>query len=314
MFPIYILAGIYVYNDPFKVAENYKTYQNIPMELNQNYIGWQTFLNYKDSLHYDSFILGNSCTIAYPTGLWKKFIGDSEPIRLYGAAESLCAINQKVKRLDELGCPIRNALILLDYYTLQKIRVHDSHMKVPHPDVTGESPFAFQLKFVAAFLNPNVLIPYLDFSLFKTYRPYMEGVINTKEINRNQLSNDVVNPRELEISQKKELYWKDHRNELPERKIKEAYPPIVNGRQKSFLTEIKRVLDKHHTNFRIIINPEWCQKKMDPRDIIALKAIFGDDYVFDFSGKNEFTDDYHNYYEEAHYRPVLGEKILNIIY
>ena len=32
------------------------------------------------------------------------------------------------------------------------------------------------------------------------------------------------------------------------------------------------------------------------------------------SGINEFTEDYHNYYEAGHYRPLLGNKLLERIY
>ena len=41
---------------------------------------------------------------------------------------------------------------------------------------------------------------------------------------------------------------------------------------------------------------------------------FGKENVYDFSGINEFTEDYHNYYEAGHYRPLLGNKLLERIY
>jgi hypothetical protein len=213
-----------------------------------------------------------------------------------------------------LGCSINNALILLDFSTLEKIRIQSTHTKIAHPDVTGESPWAFQLKFVSAFFNPKVLIPFLDYSINDVYRPYMKGVINTKETQRDQLTNDIVNPREVEISQKKEMYWQEHSNEFPQRRINETYPPIVNAKQIKYLSEMKEILNKHHTNFKIVINPEWSQVKLNPNDITNLNTIFGEGNVFDFSGKNDFTDDCHNYYEGAHYRPRLGKKLLDVMY
>jgi hypothetical protein len=45
-----------------------------------------------------------------------------------------------------------------------------------------------------------------------------------------------------------------------------------------------------------------------------LQGIFGKENVYDFSGINEFTEDYHNYYEAGHYRPLLGNKLLERIY
>ena len=45
-----------------------------------------------------------------------------------------------------------------------------------------------------------------------------------------------------------------------------------------------------------------------------LAAQYGAENVYDFSGINEFTEDYHNYYEAGHYRPLLGNKLLERIY
>ena len=45
-----------------------------------------------------------------------------------------------------------------------------------------------------------------------------------------------------------------------------------------------------------------------------LAAKYGAENVYDFSGINEFTKDYHNYYESGHYRPSLGNKLLERIY
>ncbi len=51
-----------------------------------------------------------------------------------------------------------------------------------------------------------------------------------------------------------------------------------------------------------------------PDDREILQGIFGKENVYDFSGINEFTEDYHNYYEAGHYRPLLGNKLLERIY
>jgi hypothetical protein len=45
-----------------------------------------------------------------------------------------------------------------------------------------------------------------------------------------------------------------------------------------------------------------------------LSGIFGTERVFDFSGVNEFTTDFRNYYEESHYRPQVAREILKRIY
>ena len=44
--PFFVLAGIYFYDDPFKVLREYKKYDNDPIFLNEDYIGWKTYKNY----------------------------------------------------------------------------------------------------------------------------------------------------------------------------------------------------------------------------------------------------------------------------
>ena len=99
--PFFVLAGIYFYDDPFKVLREYKKYDNDPIFLNEDYIGWKTYKNFRDSLHFDSFILGNSCTMAFLTSDWEKYLNGSKAIRLYGTAERLAAIHRKVMTLDK---------------------------------------------------------------------------------------------------------------------------------------------------------------------------------------------------------------------
>ena len=43
--PFFVLAGFYFYDDPFKVLRDYKKYDNDPIFLNEDYIGWKTGKN-----------------------------------------------------------------------------------------------------------------------------------------------------------------------------------------------------------------------------------------------------------------------------
>jgi hypothetical protein len=44
-----------------------------------------------------------------------------------------------------------------------------------------------------------------------------------------------------------------------------------------------------------------------------LKGLFGEN-LYDFSGKNAFTEDKYNFYESSHYRKKVGDGIMAIIY
>ena len=96
-------------------------------------------------------------------------------------------------------------------------------------------------------------------------------------------------------------------------------PPDVAERavfqsQLALLNDIADLLNRHHCRVRILISPDYNQKVLHPKDKEILCKLFGEANVFDFSGINEYTNDYHYYYEQGHYRPLLGKKLMERIY
>jgi hypothetical protein len=79
------------------------------------------------------------------------------------------------------------------------------------------------------------------------------------------------------------------------------------------LKEIKRILVKNKTNYKVIISPLYEQTKLNKHDINILTSIFGLN-LYDYSGKNNFTENKLNYYETSHYIPSVGDSILQMIY
>lgn len=313
--PILLLIGLYVYNDPFKVLRKYKTYDTHPLFLNESCIGWRTYLNFQDSLHFNSFILGNSCTMAYKTQEWEKYLQAGKAIRLYGNAEGLGEVCQKLKALDRQNIPISNLLFIFDKSLLQKTQPSNNYMFVLPPDVSGKSNFSFQMYFLQGFLNPKFLIPYLDYKLFHHYRSYMNGMINLTSSQRNLITNDQINPSENEIREIGTKYWKNRSHLFYTRSGQyQEYPPVINGASIKLLKEIDSIIKKRHTQFKIIINPNYSQQQFNPSDLAKLQQIFGPENVFDFSGINNYTNDIHNFYETVHYRDTLGQQILKQIY
>ena len=71
---------------------------------------------------------------------------------------------------------------------------------------------------------------------------------------------------------------------------------------------------KDHTNYKIIIAPLYDQRATNSIELEILKIYFGKENVYDYSGKNKFTNDISNYYEMSHFKPSLGRIILKEIY
>jgi hypothetical protein len=313
--PLIIILVYYLSVDPFRVLHTYKNYNEQGLTSNTGYIGWQSYLNNRDSAKYDSFLFGNSCAMAYNTKVWQSYLQDAHPIKLHGSSEGLYAIYKKIVRLDERGENLKNVIILLDHSTLKKDKEYTKHTFILHPDISKTSQLKFQFTFLKAFLLPKIFTNYFLFQLTDHYSKNMAGIINTNELYRNQVTNDFINPRHWEIEKSKKQYWINHKKEFPERSEKcTCYDSMIKTKHKKMLSEIKAIFQKHQTNYQIIINPQWCQKPINPDDLKELKTIFETKRVHNYSGKNKYTENQYNFYEQAHYRPTLGRKILDDIY
>ena len=313
--PFFVLAGFYFYDDPFKVLREYKKYDNDPIFLNEDYIGWKTYKNYRDSLHFDSFILGNSCTMAFLTSDWEKHLNGSKAIRLYGTAERLAAVHRKVMALDKEEEHIANVLLIVDATLLREYQLSTGYMHLLPPEVSGMNKFKFQSQFTQEFFNPKFLVPYMDYRVCRRYRNYMRGIVNPDKNIRNVVTNDLWNPREHEIEQLGDHYWEKHKKRFRPRPGEDrVHPPVLMKPQIKLLSEIAKVFQNHHTKYKIIISPEYKQIRPNPADVKQLKEIFGAENVYDFSGINKYTNNIRNYYEGAHYRPCLGRQLLDSVY
>ena len=313
--PFFVLAGFYFYDDPFKVVREYKKYDNDPIFLNEDYIGWKTYKNYRDSLHFDSFILGNSCTMAFLTSDWEKYLNGGKAIRLYGTAQRLAAVHRKVMALDKEEKHIANVLLVVDATLLREYQLSTGYMHLLPPEICGMNKFKFQSQFAQQFFNPKFMIPYMDYRIYHHYRPYMMGIVNPDKNTRNTITNDLWNPREKEIAELGDFYWEKYKKGFrPRSGQDQTYPPVLMKPQIKLLSEIAKVFQTHHTNCKIIINPEYKQIRMNPADVQQLKEIFGAENVYDFSGINQYTNDIRNYYEGSHYRPCLRRQLLDSVY
>lgn len=54
--PFIALLVVYFLNDPFMVLRHYNRYDNSPVMLNEGYIGWQMYMNNRDSITFDSLL------------------------------------------------------------------------------------------------------------------------------------------------------------------------------------------------------------------------------------------------------------------
>lgn len=317
--PIYLPIILYLIIDPFKVIYSYpeiintnKAYQ---FNLNRDFQSTELFLSNYKKHSYNSFILGNSRSMFYQANTWNKFI-DGSAFHFNASCESIYGINGKLELLEELKVDIKNILLILDYSTLSVTQNSEGHLFIKHPKVSKESSLLFQFKMFQDF-NIKSMFAYTDLFLTGEKKDYMKefGVINNvwkHDLISNQLYYYIYDEQ---IKNNPNSYYSDKLNLFYKRdSIQKFSNPSIYNEQEILLKKIQSIFKKNKTNYKIIINPLYDQLRLNPKDLKYLRDLFGVENVYDFSGINSITNDYRNYYETSHYRPIVCDSILNIIY
>lgn len=323
VFPFIICIAIYVCFDPFKVIRTYTNYYQHHeigrVGINRDWISTNTFINNSKSISYNSFIFGNSRSIFYEVNDWKKYIEpDSNCYHFDASDEALYGIYKKILFLDRNDIPMKNTIIIFDYTTLSKITSSQGHLFIISPQLEDNNNLIdFHLTFIKTFFNLKFTMAFIDYKISGKIKEYMtkENLLDDRPLHYDVTTNEITHPDFEELIKSGLYFTEDRMKVFFERGTHEEVSPIIiKQKQINMLKEIKDVFQKNGTSYKIIISPLYDQKKLNPNDLDSLQSIFGKDTVYDFSGINDFTNDYTNYYEDSHYRPVVSRKILEIVY
>ncbi len=321
--PLILILGIYIYLDPFKVIKSYTTFfdesEKGRVGLNQDYISTTTFDNNYKTENYNSFIFGNSRSIFYQISDWKKHLSpDSRCYHFDASGESLFSINKKIQYIDKKGLEIKNVLLILDFSTLIQDKSKSGHLFIISPQLVDYSNIKdFHFTFFKAFLTPKLFYAFIDFKITGKVKPYMKKdfLLDDRPRNYDIKINELRYDFFEDLINSNNYYTPERLSVFHDRSATQNYSPIsINKNQKTFLGNIHNIFIKHNTDYKIIISPLYDQIKLNSEDFEYLKILFGENNVFDYSGINEITKDYRNYYESAHYRPHVSRKIMNEIY
>jgi hypothetical protein len=164
-------------------------------------------------------------------------------------------------------------------------------------------------------LSPDFLFRFLAYQIIGEYRPFMAGCIEHRKISCDTITNEThIIDQENELAQNSTEYYLKYKNKFYERKGEKVDSiQRINDIQLFMLKEVKRILVKNETNYKIILSPLYEQIRFSNYDINILKTLFGDN-IYDFTGENEFTKSITNFYEPSHYRPSVGDSIFKFIY
>jgi len=306
--------------DPFKVFKDYTNYYKQGfVSLNRDMVCTRTYRKYRNTEKFNSFIFGSSRSLTYQLDDWKNHLSeDAKPFHYDASGEGIYGVCMKILYIDELGDTIKNALIIADRDLLSTVTNQKSHLLISSPEISKESKINFYTTFIRAELKVRFLMAYTDYSLFKKYRNYMSLLVF--EIQYPSLYDSVncnmIFGKEQEIALDSVNYIK----KLIQEGVFYKRPKLITENYHITETEIlqlktiKTIFDKHHTNYKIIISPLYDQVPLDLNQLNLLYDVFGKNNVYNFSGKNEFTEPLTNFYEAQHYRSHVARKIMNIIY
>lgn len=311
--PFIVALGLYFYFDPFMVLRTYPRYDQSDVFINENLIGWKIYQKHKKARHYNSFIMGNSCTQAFKCKEWEKYLTPgSHAMRFFDNQETIGGFYKKLVALDRDGTEIRNILLVMDWDSFGSAKSYPGSLHAMPPEADpNESHIGYQLKYIQTFFFPDFIFPFM---MHKWNPNYCEaGVVHNYKCIRDSVDNDAINPNDHLITAEGESYWKKQKNLFSARKESTALP-VINKDIMKELKGIRSICLLHHTKVDIIIGPDFKLIKINPADLKILRTCFGLNSVHDFSGSNDITRDYHHYYDRAHYRPVIGNRIMKQIY
>lgn len=316
--PVLASLVVYVVIDPFKVIGKYENYYQPTdfVSVNRGYVSAMHFINTKDSRGYNSFIFGNSRSIAFHEKEWKKYISNSAVC--YHFDEFVGSVGHLFYEMDYVRkyCTIENALIVLDPGMLSRT-TFNGHLYDLCPALNDNHDYIkFHLDNYKAFYCFGFLRSYIDYILHGEYKPYMMDYIIDKAWERSyDPSNNEMSWTKQEESIARGDYYDAKRRETFNVQFPySVYDIAIDDERMELLLSISKLLNEQHTNYRIVLSPEYNQRKINPLDLKILYKVFGQQFVYDFTGVNQWTGDYHNYYDNSHYRSCVANEIMRLVY
>lgn len=326
--PIIVVVGAFIYMDLFEVIWHYDNYYstNNYVGVNRGYVTTMVYKHNKDKYKFDSFIFGNSRSLAYIGAEWKDFLPNSSVCYHYDESSgSVSGVYHKIKFINDHDGELKNALLVIDPELLSNYDL-DGHLFIIPPQIVDyKNVITFYKEHLLAFTNLRFLRAYIDYRISKKYKKYMGSFIHeyVNSENKGDHSHNYIDPINNDAYRFEQdslirigKYYTEERTAVFKnmQHPDSIYPAFIDEKRAKLLQQIKTLFNKHNTNYRIVISPLYNQIQINPKDLQFLNRTFGKENVFNFSGKNKWNLDYHNYYEQSHYRPTVANEVMKIIY
>jgi hypothetical protein len=313
--PVLLLAVSYFVFDPFHVLKAYEFYgSNYKKTFNRNRMSTEMFLNNNPKYHFKSFVLGSSRSSAFRTNTWAKYINDPTPYHFDSFNDNISGMRGKLEFIEKQGNAIENVLLVFDKDTFSE-QFENAKSVIHHKDYrwTKEDRFSYHTRFFKSYFQKQYFFYFLDLKINDTYRPAMDEFFKFKYYYTAPFNDFTFPENEAQIKKDSIGYYKQkefqNRNSNPK-----SLEETIKIHHVVDLIEVKKILDRNKTKFKVIFSPIFDQRPLHKRDVELIKNIFGAGKFYNYSGKNKYTNDISNYYELSHFTPRVGEGILSEIY
>lgn len=318
--PIAILTGVFFLTDPYKTLKPFSLdYLDL---TNRDYLSSELFLMNYPEQHYDSYIFSSSRGCGINTYHWVKYLSEGSNQFLFQAwGETLTGMAQKIDYIDQHGYALKNVLLLLDIPgAFDPVQLHSGANVIKHPAFSHQPKWLFQLTLLYDFLQKPTQ---WTRAIKKWIRPIPESISfdsvsnDWEKENRNR---DLATPPEKDSlcllnSRSKSFYIAQAICAQSSNLLQES-GPLIHNEELRLLRHIREVFDRKGTDYRVVISPLYCylNPSLSHEDRQVLSEVFGQEYVYDFSGKNAFTEDYNNYSDSKHFGLSVGWHLIEQIY
>lgn len=317
--PTVVLLIVYFITDPFKTICPFSL--NYFDDTNRDYLSSELFMRNDPICNYNSFIFGSSRCCGFNTYHWQHYLPDGSRQFMFQAwSETLTGIEQKIDYIDNNGNDISNVLLVFDIPgTFNKEQQPKQVLSIKHHKFSGQSKVAYQATLFYGFIQkPSKWLSSVKDYIRPVQRTFPADTITNDWWSDNKYVDFSVQPLKDSL---KNCSAKSKSVFLKEISIKTdsdiaVSKPLITEEFEKQLNHIKEVFDKHHTDYRVVISPAYCftHPSANREDLQLLQVIFGEDRVFDYSGKNEITTDCYNFSDPNHFGLSVGWQIIEDIY
>ncbi len=305
--PLILILAFYVYTDPFLVVRQYPHVYETKikhLELNEDYCMLERFKDEYPKKHYNTFIFGSSRGALYRGDHMEHLFASKSYFTYTVAQETIYGVAKKLEFLDRTGTDIKNVLITMDNDLLSTGSNSKGHLYRKHPSLSGETWLDFQIANFMDVFNTEFISSY--YKLKKTTQADYELSIRDPYSLFDTL---IMRNRDSFYSARQPRF-----DQIIRTDSQRFNKNLIDEEVKTLLISIKHILDKHHTNYIILIHPMYDQIKMAPVDFKILQTTFDQNRIFDYSGINNITKSKYNYYEPMHYRRNIVDSLMDDMY